>query len=97
MLHGEPLADGKRHYNLPRMSVHRIDIREVYHRGFVAEMFQRHIGQIEVHTFHQQVGGDKHFGIFILHHGAVVAHTFERRAVHKFYPFGKMPDEAKLA
>ena len=38
--------------------VHRIDIAEVDHHTFVAQMLQRHVTQIKVYPLHKHVGRD---------------------------------------
>ena len=60
-------------------------------------MLQRRVLQVEVHTFHQQVGGDQHLSAFgILEDGAVIAHALQRLAVFCLYVVGEVVNKPEL-
>ena len=50
-------------------------------------MFQVYISQVEVHTFHQQVGGHQYFFVGVGEYGAVIANTVFRTLVLDLYVF----------
>ena len=54
---GETLGYAKADGDLTRNAVHRIDVGKIDHGTFVAEMFQRHISQVKMHSFEQHIGG----------------------------------------
>ena len=49
-----------------------------------------------MHTFHQQVGGDKHFLLGVGEYGTVVAYTVSSRLVLDLYVFGKTVNQTEL-
>ena len=59
-------------------------------------MFQVDIGQVKVHTLHQQVGGDEHFLVGIGKYGAVVAYTVLCTFVLDVYVFREAVNESEL-
>lgn len=73
---GEAAAHGDAHHDLPGSAVHGIDIGKVDHGGFVAQMLDGRILQVEMDAFHQQVGGDQLADAGgRCQYGAVVAHA----------------------
>ena len=60
-------------------------------------MLQVDVGQVEMDTLHQQVGGDKYFLIRIRENGAVVAYAVYRALVLDLDVFGEMVDQAELS
>jgi hypothetical protein len=60
-------------------------------------MFQWDINQIEMHTFHQQVGSNQNllFGR-IGEYGGIVAYTVLARFILQFNAFGKAADKTEL-
>ena len=61
-------------------------------------MLQRHVGQVEVHAFQQEVGGHQHLTVGrIGQDGGIVAHTIFARLVLQFNALGEVADEAELA
>ena len=60
-------------------------------------MLERHIAQVEVDAFEQQVGGDKgQFVATVIQHGAVIAHTMQRRFILDGKILGELVYQAKL-
>ena len=73
---GEPLADAQRHGYLTRRAVHGIHVAQVHYDGFIAQMHQGHIGQVEMNALKQQVGRDQRLAVLaIVDDGTVIAHA----------------------
>ena len=88
-----PSEDG----NLAGTSVHGVDVGEVDDGRFVAEVFQRDVGEVEVYAFEQQVGGDEGALVAVVEYGGVVAYPFEGRGISSWKILGEVPYETKLA
>ena len=83
--------------HLPGCAVHGEHIADVHHRRLIAEVLQVDVGQVEMDTLHQQVGGDEHFLIRIKEYGAVVADAVSRTLVFDLDVFGEMVDQTELS
>ena len=60
-------------------------------------MFQRHVSEVEMYTFEQQVGCDKYIGVAVAEHGAVIAHSLYGGGIDGFQPFCQSVNQAKFA
>lgn len=49
-----------------------------------------------MNAFHEHVGGDEHLTVGVGEHGAVVAHSFQRRRLVWRLVFGETVDETEL-
>ena len=96
-LEGEAVRHGDGEGDLPRGAVHGVDVAGVCGHGLVAEVFERHVGQVEVDTLDEHVGADEDALVPVVEHGGVVAHSFERGCVFEFDIFGQVADESELA
>ena len=59
-------------------------------------MLQIDVGQVEVYTFHQQIGSYQHFLIGVGEYGTVIAYTILRAFVFDFYIFGETVNQAEF-
>ena len=59
-------------------------------------MLQVDVGQIEMYTLHEQVGGDEHFFVGVGENGTVVADTLQGALVLNLYVFCETVDKAEL-
>ena len=70
----EAAANGQAHEQLARRAVHGVNVGEVDHRGFVTEVLERGVLQVEVDALHQHIGGQKaNAPVRTFEHGTVVA------------------------
>ena len=91
---GEPEGDGE----LRGPAVHGVDVGEVDDGGFVAEVFQGRIGEVEVDTLEQQVGGDeREIGGGMADGGGIVAYAEEGAVVAGHKALCQSVNESKLA
>lgn len=65
MLYGEALGDPEADGDLPRSAVHRVYVGEVHYGSLIAEVFERHVCQIKVHSFKQHVRTHKNIRVRI--------------------------------
>ena len=97
MLHGKSLGDAQRHCDLPRSAVHGIDIAQVHHHCFVAKVLKRNVGEVEVDSLKQEVGGYKGAFTLMVQYCAIVAHTLNCGCVNRFEVFCEHIDKPKFA
>ena len=70
----EAAADGQADEQLARCAVHGIHVGEVDHGGFVAEVLERRVLQVEMDALHQHIGGQECGApVRTFEHGTVVA------------------------
>ena len=97
VLHSEPAADGQAYGYLSWRAAHGIHVAQVHHHGLVSQAVEWHIGEVEVHTLHQQVGGDKCAHAFgWCQYGTVVSHALDAGLVFQLDVRGELADEAEL-
>ena len=74
-LHRKTVAQPQTHHHLRWDRIHGTDVAEVDHHGFVSEVLERHIAQVEVDAFAQKVGADHHAFAHRVQHCCIVADT----------------------
>ena len=80
------------------MSVHGIYVTEIHHGCLVAEMFKRHVGEVEMDAFDKEVGRHKLVDISrVTKHGCVVADTANCRWIVMRQIFGEPVNKAELS
>ena len=84
---------------LTRTSVHGIYVTEVHHCRFVAEMFERRVGEVEVNALHQHVRG-RHDAVFcvrsIVHHSTIISHSEKSGGIERRKSFGESVNQSEL-
>ena len=51
MLHREAFRHAQSHRDLSRSAVHGVYVGEIDYGGFISQMLQRHVCEIEMHAF----------------------------------------------
>ena len=98
VLDGEPLADGQRDGDLLGRGVHGVDVAQVHDDGLVAQVFEGHVGKVEMDAFHQDVCGDERVHALLRgDDGAIVAYSLSGSGVGGLDAAGEFPDEAELS
>ena len=83
---------------MPRLAVHGVNVREVDDSGLVAQVLERHVGEVEVDTLQQQVGGDEDIRrAVIVELGGIVANGHHRGGVAGGETGGETVDEAEFS
>jgi len=91
------VGNGKRHDDLLRNGVHRINVGEVDNHRLEAQMFEGCVGQIEVDAFYQHVGADHGAERAVFDHGCVVAYPFDGGGLAKGKIAREVFDQAEFA
>ena len=71
----EALGNGQGYGDLFRGTVHGVDVGEVDNGGLVSQMFHWGIDQIEVDSFHQEVGSHQGLLAGEVQHGGIIAYA----------------------
>ena len=79
------------------LAVHRGNVRDINRNRLVAQVLQRHVGQIEMNPFHQHVGRQQHHLIACIDNGGIIADAFQGGAVLEREAGGNPVDQAKFA
>ena len=97
IFHFETVAHSDRNEKLSRSSVHGVDVGEIDHRGFVSQVSEWGVDEVEMDAFHQHVSGDEClFAFCVADDGAVIAHSQKRRGLSNFDACCELSDEAKF-
>ena len=98
-LYAEAVGQGEAHDDLCGPGIHGADVAEIDHNGFVAQVLERGVHEIEVHAFTQQIRAD-HGALALLgssQYGGIVAHTNHRSRGLQFDVFGDFGDESEFS
>ena len=74
-----------------------VDVGEIDHGRFVAEVFQRHIRQVEMDVLEKQVCCDQYSCRGIGKYGGIVAHALDRRVMETGEIFCQAVNEPEFA
>ena len=89
---------GDRDHHLLGAGIHRQNIAHTHHHSFIAEVFERKVGQIEVDSLHQHIGrGQLHATAADIRHRSVVTHATKRRGTATFEIRGQVIDQSEFA
>ena len=97
IFHFETVAHSDRNEKLSRSSVHGVYVGEIDHCGFVSQMSEWGVDEVEMDAFHQHVSGDECLFVFcVADDGAVIAYSQKRRGLSSFDACCELSDEAKF-
>jgi hypothetical protein len=97
VFNAEAPADAQAQGHLCGRGVHGVDVGDVDHGCLVAQVLQRHVGEVEVYALEQEVGADERLLLAGVYHGAVVAYALHGGGVERLYVFGEPVNETELS
>ena len=77
ILDREPRRYPQAYGDLRWRSVHGADVGDIDRHGFVAEMTERDVLQVEMNTFEQQIGGNERAFALMVEHSGVIAYGID--------------------
>ena len=79
-------------------AVHGVDVGEIDHGGFVAQMTEWGVDEVEVDALHEHIGGDESlFAFGGSDDGAVVAYALQGAGLSGLDAFGEVANKTKFA